>query len=83
MGALRCALALGNEELLKIASRAIDYALEHVDSDGYLGPTFAKIPRDQTDVRWPHAVFFRALAACSEATGDSLVGTANGTPLSV
>lgn len=72
-GALRCALASGDERLLKLASRAVDYTLTHVDSDGYLGPTFAKLPTDQSNFRWPHAVFFRALAAYGDATGDSRV----------
>lgn len=78
-GALRCALALGDESLLKLAARALDYTLGHVEADGYLGPTFAQSVANAnslaTEFRWPHTVFFRALAAYSEATGDSRIAS--------
>ncbi|HKS75615.1 MAG TPA: beta-L-arabinofuranosidase domain-containing protein [Terriglobales bacterium] len=79
-GALRCALALRHEQLLVRAVESIDYTLNHVLPDGYLGPSFARdvrSPRPAIDnFRWPHTVFFRALAAYGEATNDPRVATA-------
>jgi hypothetical protein len=69
--ALRCALVSGDKDLLKLASLAVDYTRTHVDSDGYLGPTFAKQPQGHSNTRWPLAVFFRALTTYGDASGDS------------
>jgi hypothetical protein len=79
-GALRCALALQDEKLLQRPLAAVRYTLDHVQPDGYLGPAFAKNGTDKEgsvrNFRWPHAVFFRALAAHGEATQDPRVATA-------
>jgi uncharacterized protein len=74
-GALRCALVLGDKRLLEVAQAPVDYTLDHPFPDGYLGPAFSKDAKEKQgpeydNFRWPHAVFFRALAAKSEATKD-------------
>jgi DUF1680 family protein len=73
-GALRCALILQDTQLLGKALAAIDYTLDHIHPDGYLGPTFAKDANPKMEnLRWPHAIFFRALAAHAETTKDARV----------
>ena len=79
-GALRCGLVTGNTELLARARVPIHYTLQHVDRDGYLGPVFLKTARAKDpahdNLRWPQTVFFRALAAESEATHDRTIAYA-------
>jgi hypothetical protein len=79
-GALRCSLVLGDEKLLGGALTNIDYTLNHVAPDGYIGPAFARDVEghhpDYGNFRWFHTVFFRALMAHAEATGDSRVAAA-------
>ena len=76
-GAYRCAAVLGDEGLLKLASHALDYTLAHVGSDGFLGPSFTPLATagggSPHNLRWPHTVFFRALAAYAETTRDSRI----------
>jgi hypothetical protein len=71
-GALRCALVLQDPSLLKAALHPIHFTLEHVSADGYLGPDYLRKPEE----RWPHTVFFRALAAHGEATQDPRIAQA-------
>jgi uncharacterized protein len=71
-GALRCALALGDGKLLSASKAAVEYTLSHATPEGYLGPAALAEPRAHFH-RWPHAVFFRALAAYSEANNDARV----------
>ena len=79
-GALRCAYTIQDETLLKRALAAVDYTLGHALPDGYLGPAFARNAKAEDvaldNFRWPQTVFFRALAAYGEATGDRRVATA-------
>ncbi|MGD0471193.1 MAG: beta-L-arabinofuranosidase domain-containing protein [Terriglobales bacterium] len=79
-GALRCALALQDEKLIQGALTAVEYTLSHSLPDGYLGPAFARDAKEQdpasNNFRWPHTVFFRALAAHGEATRDPRVAAA-------
>ncbi|HEY2466448.1 MAG TPA: beta-L-arabinofuranosidase domain-containing protein [Terracidiphilus sp.] len=65
-GAARLALVLQDERLLEQAIKPIEYTLSHVDTEGYLGPEFFQDPMGDFH-RWPHAVFFRGLAAVSDA----------------
>lgn len=65
-GATRLALVLQDEDLLAQARKPIEYTLSHVDTEGYLGPEFFQDPKGDFH-RWPHTVFFRALAAFSDA----------------
>ena len=79
-GALRCALVLKDEGLLRQALGPVDYTLTHVMPDGYLGPAYLRDPKARKqpsgDFRWPHNVFFRALAAQGEATHDPGIAAA-------
>ena len=71
-GALRCGLVLGDEKLLNVATVPVEYTLSHATPEGYLGP--AAIADPNVDFhRWPHTVFFRALAAYSDANHDERV----------
>jgi len=70
-GMTRCGYLLRDEELIKKAALQTEYVLNHPDTDGYLGPQYLK----KTN-RWPHTVFFRALAARYSATGDKRIPTA-------
>jgi hypothetical protein len=65
-GAVRLAIVLQDQELLAQATKPIEYTLSHVDTEGYLGPEFLQDPKGDFH-RWPHALFFRALAAISDA----------------
>ena len=73
-GMVRCGHLLGDDFLLARAQKHFDHVLENADPDGYLGPKFMKTPGDCN--RWPHAVFFRALIAHSDATADDAIPTA-------
>jgi len=65
-GAARLALVLQDEALLAQAIKPIEYTLSHADTEGYLGPEFFQDPKGDFH-RWPHTVFFRGLAAVSDA----------------
>ena len=75
-GATRLALVLNDEQLLAQVSKPIGYTLAHVDESGYLGPEFFEDPKGDFH-RWPHTVFFRALAAFSDARSP-MPGVAEG-----
>ena len=65
-GAGRLALVLNDEQLINRVRVPIDYTLTHPATSGYLGPQNFSDPKGDFH-RWPHAIFFRALAAFSEA----------------
>jgi len=65
-GALKCGYLAGQTELYKQALEEIDFAIEHADRDGFIGPDSLR-----NKDRWPHAVFFRAVLAQYEITGDT------------
>jgi hypothetical protein len=67
-GAIRCGLELDDRTLLDQALPLINFTLSHPGKNGYLGPTFMEKPGDFH--RWPHTVFFRAVMAWQEASGD-------------
>lgn len=73
-GAIRCGHLLRDAYLIEKAGRQIEFVLAHADRDGYLGPAFLKNGKHWR--RWPHAVFFRALAAHASATGDRRIAEA-------
>lgn len=80
-GALRCAFLTGDEKLLRVAEAPLDYTLAHAFPDGYLGPAFSKDAKEKErpkydNFRWPHTVFFRALMARADATGDPKISEA-------
>jgi len=68
-GALRCALLLDDRRLLDRALQPVQFTLKHPGGNGYLGPHAIESPA-QNYHRWPHAVFFRAVAALADARGD-------------
>jgi len=78
-GAIRCGYLLGDQTLIKKALKHIDYTFDHPVKDVYLGPAYLRdgenIGGNQRgkDMRWPHAVFFRAVRAFFEFTGDRRV----------
>lgn len=78
-GAIRCGYLLGDRELIAKARRHIDYTFDHPVGNVYLGPAYLRagenIGGNETgkDMRWPHAVFFRAARAHYEMTGDRRV----------
>ena len=69
-GSLRCGLVLGDRKLLAAAAAPVEYTLSHAASGGYLGPAAIADP-GMDFCRWPHTVFFRALAAYADARGDT------------
>jgi hypothetical protein len=68
-GMTRCAHLIHDEGLRRKAVRQIDAVLDGAGDDGYLGPDVLR-PQGRR-YRWPHMIFFRALAAHSHATGAS------------
>lgn len=79
-GAIRCGYLLNDRKLTRKALKHIDYTLAHPDTDGYLGPRYLRASQDVggngflgSDLRWAHAVFFRALMAHHDVTGDRRV----------
>jgi hypothetical protein len=64
-GALKCGYLVSHTTLYHQALDEIDFAIEHAAPDGFIGPESLR----EKD-RWPHAVFFRAVLAQYEITGD-------------
>lgn len=64
-GALKCGFLAGDTDLYRQALEEVEFALEHAGPDGFIGPDILR----EKD-RWPHAVFFRAVLAQYEITGD-------------
>ena len=75
-GAYRCAAVLGHAHLFRRARDPIEYTVTNPVEGWFLGPRkLYSLPiTDDPDLkpdRWPHAVFFRALAAAAEAENGS------------
>ena len=70
-GMLRCGLLLGDDFLIQKARQHLRYDLEHPGEDGFIGPDFLRQPDKEN--RWPHVVYFRAIKAEYEATGDKRI----------
>jgi hypothetical protein len=68
-GNTRLAILLNQGELLKKATHPIAYTITHSDSEGYLGPEAFQYPMSDYH-RWPHAVFFRSVAAIYDANAS-------------
>ena len=68
-GLLRLGYLLKDEELISKGEEGIKYTLNHPQSNGRLG-------NGVISSLWPQAVFFRALKAYYEVTGDRKVRTA-------
>ncbi len=64
-GALKCGYLCGDLELYQQALEEVDFAVSHAAEDGFIGPDSMR----EKD-RWPHAVFFRAVLAQYEISGE-------------
>lgn len=64
-GALKCGYLVNDPQVYQAALDEIEFALQHAAPDGFIGP--ARL-RDKD--RWPYVVFFRAVLAQYEITGD-------------
>ncbi len=73
-GATRLALVLGDQKLLDKTRSYLRYTLDHPGSNGYLGPKFFEDPVGDYH-RWPQNVFFRGLAANSDAELSDSAGS--------
>ncbi|HMP89634.1 MAG TPA: glycoside hydrolase family 127 protein [Kiritimatiellia bacterium] len=63
-GMIRCGLLIGDKKLKQKARIQIDHVLNHIDSDGFMGPKCLKeLKAENTAERWPFTVFFRAVMA--------------------
>lgn len=65
-GAVRLGFITGNIQLLELGSKSLDYTLDKVDLNGELGV-------NKERYLWPFCVFFRAMQAAYEATGDTRI----------
>jgi uncharacterized protein len=67
-GAVRLAIALGDEALLAKARPSLDYTLDHPSSNGFLGPKFLEFGDDFGGLnRWPNTVLNRGYMALADA----------------
>ncbi|MBI4928220.1 MAG: glycoside hydrolase family 127 protein, partial [Anaerolineae bacterium] len=64
-GAVRAGALANRPDVLGMAAEEIDAAIQYAAPDGFIGPEEFR-ERD----RWPYAVFFRALQALYETTGE-------------
>jgi hypothetical protein len=64
-GALKCGYLAGDDGLYRKALAEVDFALDHAAPDGFIGPDSFR----EKD-RWPYTVFFRAVLAQYEISGD-------------
>ena len=67
-GLVRCGHLLRDKYLLGKFRKVMEFELNHADRDGYVGPSWIKKPESQN--RWAHAVYFRALMGWHSGTGD-------------
>ena len=70
-GKERVGRLLSDKKLCGDVSKSIEYTISNRDADGYMGPKFLKEANGWN--RWPHVVFFRALMARYQATGDKQI----------
>ena len=69
-GLLRLGYALGDGNLISIGQSGIEYTLSHVTDEGVLGVYLPYMLEGDKYSQWPFAVFFRAMQAMYQATGD-------------
>lgn len=70
-GLERCGQLLDSEFLLDKSGKSIEYSLNNIGPDGFIGPAFLK--ENTRDNKWPLAVFFRCLMARYSATHDEKI----------
>lgn len=64
-GALKAGFLAGNESVQRMAVAQVEGAIENAAPDGFIGPEMFR-SRD----RWPYLMFFRAVLAQYDITGD-------------
>lgn len=70
-GMLKTGYLLDDAEFIKKAEKVVKFVISNPDKDGYMGPVFLKnAPDGKKNYRWPHAVFFRAVAAYYSSKKD-------------
>ena len=67
-GLLRAGILTDNDQAIEKAKGKIMPVVENADADGYLG---ARILKDK--ITWAHSIYFRALTALYDATGDEKI----------
>lgn len=77
-GAVRSSVLLHHEHLRRRVNEPISYTVEHPVEGWFLGAHWLYDPPPDPDPdehpgRWPHAVFFRALAAAAEAESNAQI----------
>ena len=79
-GLLRLGYALGDAGLVGKGVAGVDYTLDHASPEGYLGNECTwdgkKHKLENGYKMWPMAVFFRAMKAKYDATGDNRIPAA-------
>lgn len=75
-GLLRLGYALGDSALVAKGETGVNYTLDHVTPEGVLGVHDEYMLSDAKLSQWPHAVFFRAMQAMYQATGDERIPAA-------
>ena len=70
-GKERVGQLLGDRKLREDAKKSYAYTITHADENGFLGPR--QLKHSDGWNRWPHVVFFRALMARHQATGDTRI----------
>lgn len=72
-GLLRLGYALNDRALIAKGEANVDYVLEHQHPQGYLGDACLWQDAKGGYVTWPMSVFFRAMKAKYDATGDARI----------
>lgn len=78
-GLTRLGYLLEDEDLLSVWKENIDYVLSHplpARHDSIMDRPEGRLGADANSMAWPFAVFFRAVKACYEATGDERIPAA-------
>ncbi|MEI7850929.1 MAG: beta-L-arabinofuranosidase domain-containing protein [Kiritimatiellales bacterium] len=69
-GMIRCGYLLKSDDLIKRVQKSIDGAIAGASPEGVIGPL---ITGGGNRDRWPHAVFFRAMMAAYDNSGDKKI----------
>lgn len=75
-GLLRLGYALGDTTLIARGEAGIEYTLSHATEAGVLGAFLPYMLAGEEYSQWPFAVFFRALQARYQASGDKRIPAA-------
>ena len=75
-GLLRLGYTLGDSTLIAKGEAGVEYVLSHATEDGILGVYLPYMLEGDDYSQWPFAVFFRAMQAMYQATGDTRIPAA-------